>query len=143
MASNKNKPVILFLAGGSLYYLMECIWKSFRGGTLHWSMFLLGGISFLLIGAINEHFSWELGLVWQALIGAAAITGLEFIFGLVLNVWLGRGIWDYSHLPLNVMGQICLPFSLLWCVLAVLAIFLDDFIRWRFYGEEKPVYCVL
>lgn len=143
MANCKNKPVILFLAGGSLYYLIELVWKSVRGGTMHWSMFLLGGISFLLIGALNEYFSWNTGLLWQALIGAVIITVLEFCTGLILNVWLGLGIWDYSHLPLNVMGQICLPFTLAWVLLAAAAVVLDDYIRYWFLGEEKPVYRIL
>lgn len=143
MDKQKNKPVILFLVGGSLYYLTELVWKAFRGGTIHWSMFILGGISFLLIGALNEYFSREMGLLPQALIGAFIITVLEFCTGLILNVWLGLGIWDYSHLPFNVMGQICLPFTLAWVVLATVAIVLDDYIRYRFFGEEKPVYRII
>lgn len=141
--NKKNKPVILFLVGGSLYYLIELTWKSVRGGTMHWSMFLLGGISFLLIGALNEYFSWDMGLLFQALIGAFIITALEFCTGLIFNVWLGLDIWDYSRLPFNVMGQICLPFTLAWVILAEIAVILDDYIRYRFFGEEKPVYRII
>ena len=49
-----------------------------------------------------------------ALISGITITCLEFIFGIVYNVWLKLKIWDYSSLPLNIFGQICLPFSLIW-----------------------------
>ena len=38
------------------------------------------------------------------------------------------------------MGQICPQFTLLWVVIVVVAIVLDDVIRWRFFGEEKPRY---
>ncbi len=136
----EQKNSVLFCFGGTLYYLIEVVWKSIRGGNTHWAMFLLGGLSFLLIGLINEKISWEMGFVWQALIGAAIITGLEFCAGMILNVWFGLGIWDYSHLPLNVMGQICLPFSLAWVVLAAVAVVLDDYIRYWDMGEEKPRY---
>ena len=34
--------------------------------------------------------------------------------GLVLNCLLGFDIWDYSNVPLNLLGQVCLPYSFLW-----------------------------
>ena len=68
------------------------------------------------------------------------ITVLEFIFGVVLNIWLGLQIWDYSGMPLNIMGQICLPFTVAWYFLSAAAIILDDYIRYWLFGEEKPRY---
>ena len=38
--------------------------------------------------------------------------------GLILNVWLKLDIWDYSRLPGNLWGQVCLKYALLWVVLA-------------------------
>lgn len=49
-----------------------------------------------------------------ALYAAITITLLEFIFGIVFNQLLKMNVWDYSGVPLNVLGQICLPFSLIW-----------------------------
>lgn len=43
-------------------------------------------------------------------------------------------------MPLNVLGQICLPFTLIWCILSLVAIILDDYIRFWFFNEEKPNY---
>ena len=40
----------------------------------------------------------------------------------------------------HLLGQICLPFSLLWVALSVLCIFVDDALRWRLFHEEKPRY---
>ena len=53
---------------------------------------------------------------------------------------LGLHIWDYSTMPLNIFGQICLPFSLAWMGLSGVAIILDDYIRYWFFNEEKPHY---
>ena len=53
-------------------------------------MFILGSLCFLLLGGINEFLPWELGFVWQMLIGAGIVTILELIFGIVVNVWLDR-----------------------------------------------------
>lgn len=130
------KGCVLFMAGGGLYCLFEIAWR----GRTHPSMLFVGGLCFILIGSINNIFSWSLGMVWQCLIGAALVTAVELVSGLILNVWLGLGVWDYSNMPLNLMGQICLPYSLLWILLSAGAIVLDDYLRYWLFGEEKPRY---
>lgn len=126
----------LFCIGGVLYLATEIAWR----GHTHWTMFIAGGLCFVLVGAINELFTWELPFVMQCVIGAAVITLVEFVAGLIVNVWLGWNVWDYSGTPFNIMGQICLPYSVLWCLVAAIAIVLDDYIRYWFFGEEKPRY---
>lgn len=133
------KLIILALIGGTVYVLIELIWR----GHSHISMFILGALCFVLLGGINEFFSWELGIVWQMLMGASIVTVLEFIVGIIVNIWLGLEIWDYSNLPFNFMGQICLPFSLAWMVLSGIAIIADDYLRYWLFGEEKPHYRIL
>lgn len=136
-----NKLLTLFATGGSIYFLIELAYKTLiSGGMIHWSMFLLGGLCFLLIGEINEVIPWDMSIITQGIIGSAIITSLEFIFGIVLNVILKLGIWNYSALPFNILGQICLPFSIIWFGLALVAIFLDDYLRWKWFDEEKPHY---
>ena len=44
----------------------------------------------------NERFPWELPLIVQAVLSGLAITAGELAAGLVLNVWLGLGVWDYT-----------------------------------------------
>lgn len=128
--------LVLFCAGGAVYVLFEI---GFRGWS-HWTMFILGGLCVYLIGLINEFYPWDMPLISQMFISSAIITSLEFIFGIVLNVVLHLGIWDYSDMPYNLCGQICLLFSILWFFLSAIGIFLDDFIRWKLFGEEKPRY---
>ena len=126
----------LWLWGGFLYYVIELLWRGFS----HPSMFIVGGICFLIIGGINNFLPWSLGLVWQALAGAVAVTLVELTGGIVINLWLGLGVWDYGGMPLNVLGQVCLPYTLLWVPLSVVGIFIDDYLRWKLYGEECPGY---
>lgn len=130
------KGIALGGAGGTLYILIELL---FRGKT-HWTMWLVGGICFLLCGAVNEYFPWEMPVAEQMVICSAAITAVEFLSGVILNLWLGLGIWDYGGLPFNLLGQVCLPFSCAWLILGGAAILLDDYLRYWFFGEEKPRY---
>jgi uncharacterized membrane protein len=106
-------------------------------------MFIVGGICFLLLGAINNYLPWKMGLALQALIGASGVTAVELISGLIINRWLQLGVWDYSEMPLNLLGQICLPYVAAWIVLSVVGILLDDYLRWKLYGEEQPHYTLL
>jgi uncharacterized membrane protein len=103
-------------------------------------MIILGGLCFVAVGLINNILPWNMVIELQALIGAVLITSLEFIVGLIVNVNLGWDIWDYSNVPFNFLGQICLPFSLLWYMLSIIVIFTDDYIRHIFFNEQKPVY---
>lgn len=130
------KHAVLALCGGCVYYAIEVMWR----GYSHWTMAALGGICFVLIGGINEFFTWEMPLALQGVIGAAIVTALELVAGVILNLWLRLGIWDYSNMPLNFLGQICLPFSLLWILLSVVAVVLDDWLRYWLFDEERPTY---
>lgn len=135
------KPIILFLIGGSIYISIEIIYRYLMDKPpTHWAMFVLGGLAFLIIGRLNEHIDWEMPFWLQVLIGTAIVLVLEFIFGCVLNLWLGLAIWDYSNMPFNLLGQVCLPFALIWSVLVVITIVLDDYLRYWLFAEEKPVY---
>ena len=130
------KNLLLIAIGGLVYCMIEML---FRGYT-HWSMGIIGGLSFLFCGLVNEYFSMDL-LVWkQMLICSVLITIIEFVSGCILNLYLRLNIWDYSNVPLNVCGQICLPFSFLWFLLSLPAIVLDDYLRYWYFGEEKPWY---
>ncbi len=131
-----SKYWILFSLGGIAYLLIELMWR----GYSHWSMFILGGICFVAIGLLNEVLPTDFPLVWQALLGALLITTLEFIAGCILNLWLGLNVWDYSNMPLNLMGQVCLPYFILWFALCPIAILFDDWLRYRLFEEEKPTY---
>ena len=130
------KHAVLTLCGGCVYFLIEMAWR----GHSHWTMAVLGGVCFVLIGDINEFIPWNMPLVLQGAIGSGTVTLLELVSGIILNLWLGLGIWDYSDMPFNFLGQICLPFSLLWVALSVVAVILDDWLRYWLFGEDRPTY---
>lgn len=130
------KYIFLFWFGGSTYVTLEVLWR----GYSHWTMLLLAGIVFIILGLLNEIWDWNDSLIKQVLAGTCISTALEFITGCIVNLWLGWHVWDYSEIPGNILGQICIPFTILWAIISLIAIVLDDVIRWKFFGEEEPKY---
>ena len=94
---------VLFCVGGLGYMGLELLWR----GWTHGAMFFAGGTCFLLLGTLKDRPPWL-----QAVAGAGYITAVELAVGLALN--RQYTIWDYRNVPLNYMGQVCLPYSLLW-----------------------------
>lgn len=132
------KEAFLFWFGGSFYVTLEVFYREYS----HVSMFILAGVVFTLVGLLNEVLPWEFDLVWQDIIGTGIALIGEYITGMIVNVKMGLNVWDYSDKFLNLNGQICLEFGLIWIPLILLAIVIDDIIRWRFYNEERPRYYV-
>ena len=132
------KYLILLLVGGTAYYGIEVLARGFS----HWTMFIIGGICFILIGIINE-ITPKMPIVRQMILSAIIITAIEFISGCILNLWLGLNIWDYSNETFNLLGQISLKHTIYWFFLSCIGIILDDYIRYFLFGEEKPKYKII
>ena len=129
--------IILGIVGGLLYGMAEVL---FRGYT-HWTMLILGGACFVMVGTLNEKIiSWEMPIWLQIHIGAWIITIMEFVTGCIVNLWFGWQVWDYSDLPFNLLGQICPQYFLLWHLAALVCIFADDYIRYAIGSGKKPQY---
>lgn len=133
--SKFSKYELLFFVGAFLYYFLEVLFRGYSFLT----MAICGGLGFLLCGAINEK-DRCMPLVLQMALAAVGITMIELIAGLILNVSLGLNMWDYSSMPGNILGQICPQFMVIWFFLSAVGIILDDVLRWKMFGEEKPHY---
>lgn len=79
-------------------------------------------------------------LTVQSAICGLAITAVEFIAGLIINIWLGMNVWDYSAMPGNIMGQICPQFLAMWVGLSAVGIVMLDWMRYAVEGGERPHY---
>ncbi|MCI2105106.1 MAG: putative ABC transporter permease [Intestinimonas sp.] len=139
------RSLVLWVFGGALYFLMEVSWKLARGhpNEISWTMLVLAAVVSIPLDQVNERLPWDMPLWLQAVLGGLGITAAELVTGLVLNVRLGLGVWDYTDMPLNLWGQICLPYSLLWVLLAGVGIVLFDWLRYWLYGERRPEYILL
>ncbi len=108
---------VLFLLGAFSYGLLEVIWR----GYSHFSMMIAGGLCFIVFSLISEKLK-GIRLLYKCILGSISVTIIEFIFGIIFNLTLGLSVWDYSNIPLNLFGQICLLFTVLWGFLSAVAI---------------------
>ena len=108
--------------------------------TISWTMLLMVIILAVPLERFGAELPWDMPLMAQAVICGIAITAVEFVAGLIINVWLGMGVWDYSNMPGNIMGQICPQFLFMWIALAAVGIVMLDWIRYTIEGGERPHY---
>lgn len=133
------KLLILWFIIGALYYVLEGLWRIPQGGYANIAMLPIGGLCGIAIGHINQSPRfYKQPIMIQSIIGTIIVLVIEFCSGCILNLWLGLGIWDYSDLKWNIMGQVCIQFSILWLLLMPFAIWVEDYLRWKLWGEGQP-----
>ena len=108
----------VFLAGGLSYGALELLWR----GHTHWTMLLCGGVCAELMYLTAGSRKTMLPRRWT--LCAAEVTTVEYLTGLLVNLRLGWNVWDYSTHPLNVLGQICPEYTLLWFLLSIPGVWL-------------------
>ena len=119
-----KKYSLLFILGAVGYAAIEVI---FRGRT-HWSMMIAGGLCLILFSMVSELLSGR-SILLKAALCAVGVTAIEFIFGVIFNIWLGMGVWDYSDRSFNILGQVCPAFTIIWAGIAIAFLPLADIIN--------------
>ena len=109
------KQTVLFYLGGCAYMGLELLWR----GRSHGSMFVAGGLCFLLIGQLN-YVRPRLKLPLRAVAGAGIVTMVELAIGLLCN--RNFEVWDYRDQAGNFLGQICPVFTALWIPVSLMAL---------------------
>ena len=105
------ETIPMFLLGGAGYVGIELLYR----GRSHISMFLAGGVCFLLLGKLETNQPRLPGIL-RPVAGAGVITMVELAAGVLFN--RDYSVWDYRGIPGNYLGQICPRFFLLWIPLA-------------------------
>jgi len=127
------KCMVLFLVFGVIYYFIEIIFN----GHSNWSSIIMGGIGGILISIINLFYSHDTPKWKQITLTTFIMIFIELFSGLLLRA-MGFNFWNYSNKFMNVEGLICLQYSLYWLLLSPIAIQLDDYIEWIYFGGDKP-----
>src|SRR5690606_13878404 len=115
-----------FLIYAFLGWCTEVAYKAVTSGKFVNRGFLLGplcpiyGFGMILLLIIFQPIKDNVLLLF---FGAIIITSaLEFITGYILEKVFHHKWWDYSDVPFNIKGYICLKFSLAWGLAAVFVI---------------------
>lgn len=129
----------MFLVGYCVYIAIEVTIRSYSYPL----MGVVAGIAVILLDKINDYISWDIDLLIQASIGSAFITSMEFIIGNMALRGIVPQMWDYSGLPFNYRGIICLPFSLIWILMSCIAIFVADAINYYIFDDPTVPHYIL
>ena len=89
----------------------------------------LSAAGFYTIGLLNEGKNWHPSFLFQMILGSLIIITYEYLTGVIVNIYLNLHVWDYSKVPFNYRGQICIPFLIIWFFVTPLCIWTDDIIR--------------
>lgn len=109
---------IFFMVYAVIGWCVEVIYATTKHGTFVNRGFLNGplcpiyGVGALIVILILTPISSNILILYAGSVLLA--SALEFLTGFVLEKIFNRKWWDYSHEPFNLMGYICLRFSLLW-----------------------------
>ena len=134
-----SEYLFLFTLGGCIYYSFEILFRGFSTleyvfarRTLFSVLYLAG--SFICLARA----SWK-----QVIYCTVFVTAMEFLTGILVNKLCGWAVWDYSDQPLQIFGQICVPFMIIFSGLCTCGIFLGAYLLYAVYREEKPMWHVL
>ncbi|MBQ8249485.1 MAG: hypothetical protein IJY93_06350 [Clostridia bacterium] len=124
----------VFAVGAIGYGVIELLWRGFT----HWTMILTGGICLLCI-YLNEVYHRSAPMWKRCLVGSLVISFSEITVGFVVNILLHWAVWDYSTLPMNLFGQVCVTYSLLWFLLCIPVTYLCTWLRSALRAENENI----
>ena len=134
--NNLLRLAVIFIIGFCFYIAIEVCFR----GYSYPLMGICGGVILLILDYINERISWDMDLILQGMVGSFFITLFELIVGIVLKSFDFSPMWDYSDIPFNFMGIICLPYSLLWIIVSIAGILLSDAINYYAFKKQPVPY---
>lgn len=118
MSYSVQQWVLLFFVYCFLGWVWESCYVSLKKrewvnrGFLYGPWLPIYGFGAIAILLATLRFQDSLVLVFLA--GMASASLLELFTGWLMEKLFHMRYWDYSHLPLNLNGYICLPVSLAW-----------------------------
>lgn len=113
-----------------IYCFLGWVWEScyvsaknrewINRGFLHGPMLPIYGSGAIIVLLCTIGVRDQIVLIF--LFGMIGATILEYVTGAYMERLFRVRYWDYSHMPLNLKGYICLPVSLGWGVFSVLLV---------------------
>ena len=115
-----------FFAYAFLGWCSEVVFAAFKSGRFVNRGFLSGPIcpiyGFGIVGVLLCTTPLQGNLLWLYLGSVVLTTLLELLTGFAMEKLFHQRWWDYSKMPFNIGGYVCLPFSLIWGIACVLIV---------------------
>lgn len=130
--------LLFFFVYGFLGWCLEVAFAAFKQrqfvnrGFLYGPICPIYGIGVMIVILFLDRFSDQWLILYVASI--VLVTLLEWVTGFLLEKIFHARWWDYSNMPLNIGGYVCLLFSLLWGVACVLIVKVIHPIFFKFFG---------
>lgn len=119
--------ILYFFVYGFLGWCTEVIFAAFKQhrfvnrGFLNGPICPIYGVGVTLVIACLEVFQSNLLLLYIS--SVILVTVLEGVTGWAMDKLFHNKWWDYSKLPFNIGGYVCLLFSLIWGVACVFIVY--------------------
>ena len=119
--------ILYFFVYGFLGWCTEVIFAAFKQhrfvnrGFLNGPICPIYGVGVTLVIACLEAFQSNLLLLYIS--SVILVTVLEGVTGWAMDMLFHNKWWDYSKLPFNIGGYVCLLFSLIWGVACVFIVY--------------------
>lgn len=119
--------ILYFFVYGFLGWCTEVIFAAFKQhrfvnrGFLNGPISPIYGVGVTLVIACLEAFQSNLLLLYIS--SVILVTVLEGVTGWAMDKLFHNKWWDYSKLPFNIGGYVCLLFSLIWGVACVFIVY--------------------
>ena len=122
---NFYKLFLVFFVGSFAGVIVEMLWCFVRHGHFESRTGLVYGPFNPVYGAGALCLSWVLyeyrnrSAIYSFLGGFITGSVVEYVCSFVQETLFGSTSWDYSNVPLNINGRICLLYSIFWGFLGV------------------------
>lgn len=123
---NFYKLILICFLAAFFGVVFETIWGYFKSGYVESQAALVYGPFNMLYGiggvflAVTLYPLRNKNFLWAFLVGFVVGSVVEYACAWLEDLLFGCKSWDYSSLPFNLHGRICLAYSLIWGVLGVL-----------------------
>ena len=124
--TNVFKLCLICFIGSFAGVILEMLWCLVTNGYIEsraglvWGPFnLLYGVGAVIMTVFLYPFRNRSSAI-SFLGGMAVGSVVEYLCSLFQEICFGSTSWDYSHLPFNLNGRICLMYSVFWGILGVI-----------------------
>lgn len=121
-----HKMFWVFFIGCFAGVIIEMIWCLFRHGYIEsrsgliWGPFnLVYGFGALFLDLVLYKYR-NRSKIYSFIGGFLTGTVIEYVCSFVQEMLFGSTSWDYSNVPFNINGRVCLLYSIFWGILGIL-----------------------